>query len=87
MKMEFEREQGAGGQSCDERAVARQQRAAAKPHPCRHQDGGNGRTYRRLRQWRNVMNRELDRDLIEAPRQAQPDRDRDREGIERARIC
>ena len=42
MKMEFEREQGAGGQSGDERAVARQQRPAAKPHPGRHQDGGDG---------------------------------------------
>src|SRR6202000_3214039 len=43
------------------------------------------RAGRGLDQGRNIVDRKLDRDVIEAPPQAKPDGERDREGVERAR--
>ena len=83
-QQEFEREQHAGQNSGGERAVALEQRNAAHLRPGADQQRRDRRTRRRLDQRRNIVDRELDRDIVEAPAQTKPDSHRDGERVERA---
>ena len=66
------------------RAVAFEQGNAAKLRPGEDQDRGDRRADDALDQRRDIMDRELDRNLIESPDQAKRDSECDRERIKRA---
>jgi hypothetical protein len=71
MQDELGAEENADNESGDEAAIARKQRNAAQTAPRRHEYGRRGGADRGLREWRNVIERELHRNLIETPGQAQ----------------
>ena len=78
-QQKFERKEHARQNAGAERAVAPEQRYAARLRPQTDQDGRDHRARRRLHQRRDIVDRELDRDIVETPAQAKPDRHRDRE--------
>ena len=80
---ELNREKNAGDDAGLERAVALEQRNSAQPRLSGDAKSRHDRTDRRLNKRRDVVNRELDGDLIEAPGQTQPNGYRDGERIER----
>ena len=80
---ELQGEQQAGGNAGNERAVGLHQLHAAAARPGHDDERTEGRAERGLDQRRNLRQRELDRDLIEAPAQAKHDREHGRDGIER----
>jgi hypothetical protein len=80
---EFKRKEGAGSYPRWQRSVAFEQRNSAQLRPRPDEKGGNHRTGRRLDEWRDVVNRELDRGLIEAPGQAKRDGHRNCQRVER----
>src|SRR5215469_9238749 len=84
-QQKFEREQDAGENSGGKCTVTLEQRNAARLRPGADQKRRDNGSRRGLRERGNVVDRKLDRDIIEAPAQAQSDRDCDRSCIERAR--
>ena len=79
---ELDSEENARGKTEPQRAIALEQANAAHPAPRRDQQCGDCRANGRLRQWRNVMDREFGRDLVETPGQAQHHDDAGGERIE-----
>ena len=84
MQMNSSPNSGAGEEARDERAVARRQRDATQPRDDEHHRQSAERAERPLHHRRYFGQRELDRDLVEAPAQAQNDHQRDRNGVQRA---
>jgi hypothetical protein len=81
---ELQSEQRAGGEARNERAVARGEPHAAQPRCHEHHRQGAERTQHALGQRRNVREGEFDRDLIEAPAQAQDDHQSGGDRVQRA---
>ena len=82
----FDREQKPDQDARLQRAVAKVELDAARKHPDREQQCRAGGADRHLHDRRHVRQRELDRDLVEAPAQAEDHRQRDRQQIERAGV-
>src|SRR6185436_19387383 len=75
-------EEDAGEQAARERAVAGEEGDAASAGPEPHQDRGAGRAQRRLPERRDLGQRRLRRDLVQAPEEAAEDEDDDGNGVE-----
>jgi hypothetical protein len=80
---EFDAEDHARSQACAQGAVALEQFYAAQPRDQKQNDQRAAGTDQGLQHRRNVGQRQLDRDLVETPAQAEHQHQRDRAGAER----